>query len=395
MCGVWALSTYTACDIRCSYCVTYAQGVSRARVPAGDVGPLLAAELERVPPDGTIGVGAFIDAYPSVEAECRVTRAALEELARHEYRTVIVTKGATIQRDVDVLAQMTDVSVNVSLCSLDDRMLARLEPKAPPAGDRLAAIAALARAGIDVQLHVQPWIPGVTDAERLIESVDPAVRVWFAPLAVQSPAVARTPLGRRFTQDKLDDAYLREADRVGARPYVVWQRPLWIDDPRRGGSRPRRRETTTRAGASASERNAATIGRLIDALNSGTQLMMLFELWSPYVRCHDIRGVSTRPSHPDSGYFRDALFEAAGALDRARFELVELEADHDTVRAVVAISGVFVRPLFTYEPSGEPVEFSTEHRFRFDEQGLVVEFDQDVDLTGLARPRSVAAIRSP
>ena len=28
MCGVWALSTYSACDIGCRYCVTYAQGPS-------------------------------------------------------------------------------------------------------------------------------------------------------------------------------------------------------------------------------------------------------------------------------------------------------------------------------------------------------------------------------
>jgi DNA repair photolyase/predicted ester cyclase len=378
MCGVWALSTYTACDIRCSYCITYAQGVSKPRVPKADVGVRLRDELARVPPDGTIGVGAFIDAYPSVEERERVTRAALEELVHHRFRTVIVTKGTAIVRDIDLLEQLRDLAVNVSLCSLDDDALQAIEPQAPPSGARLAAITALARAGIDVQLHVQPFVPGVTDAERLIEAVDPSIRVWFAPLQVRSPAVARTALGRRFTQADLDDAYLREAERVGRRPNVVWQRPLWLTDPLSEGVR-----ATSHAGSRAA-RNCDTIRRLVDALNRGTQLTMLFDLWSPYVRGHDARGVSIRHSHPDSGFFRDALFEAAGAFDGARFDLTDLQAiDDDTVRAHVSVNGVHTRPLLGAAPTGRRVTMSTEHTFRFDDQGLVVEFIQDVDLAAV------------
>ncbi len=41
MCSVWALTSYDACDIRCSYCASYAQGPSEPIVPAASVRDVL------------------------------------------------------------------------------------------------------------------------------------------------------------------------------------------------------------------------------------------------------------------------------------------------------------------------------------------------------------------
>ena len=54
--GPWALSTYDACDLACTYCVTYAQGRSTPRRGADEVVDSLRDELRSVPMSATIGV---------------------------------------------------------------------------------------------------------------------------------------------------------------------------------------------------------------------------------------------------------------------------------------------------------------------------------------------------
>ena len=120
MCRVWTLTTYDACDIRCSYCASYAQGPSTPRTTAGEIRPLLERQLASVPRDQLICLGAIIDCYAHAEAEHEVTRAALEVLVADERDLVIVTKGTLIERDLDLLSGYDKVAVNMSLPSLDE-----------------------------------------------------------------------------------------------------------------------------------------------------------------------------------------------------------------------------------------------------------------------------------
>src|SRR5262245_16977197 len=117
MCSVWALTTYDACDIRCSYCASYAQGPSRPLASAGEVRDILQNQLPSVPREHTICLGAIIDCYAHAEAEHEVTRAALEVLVADDRNLVIVTKGTLIERDLDLLGGYDKVAVNVSLPS--------------------------------------------------------------------------------------------------------------------------------------------------------------------------------------------------------------------------------------------------------------------------------------
>ncbi len=379
MCGVWALSTYTACDIRCSYCVTYAQGPSEPRVPVDEVEGTLGRALEVVPTAGVIGVGALVDAYPTVEATVGITRRALTVLRDEQRPTVIVTKGTTVVRDVDILVDMGSVAVQVSLCTTDDERLRRLEPHAPPSGERLAAARELAAAGIDVRLLVQPWIPDLTDVAALADAAG-GVPLWVAPLSVDTPAVASTGLGRRFTQTEINERYLDERNRFGPRAGIVWQEPLWLTEHQTTPwAVPALPQGSTRA------RNEAVVRRLLDGLRAGGGLQVWFETWSPHVRGHDVRSVSTWPGHERSGYFRDVLFESAGALEDRRYEILDLQASGNEVHARIEVSGRHVRPLLGRAPSGELVRFTTDHTFRFDGFGLAIDVTQDVDLTALDR----------
>ena len=71
-------------------------------------------------------------------------------------------------RDIDIfreLARYQCVGVTISLTTLDPKLCSVMEPRASSPARRLAAITALAEAGIPVGYLQAPMIPGLTDSE--------------------------------------------------------------------------------------------------------------------------------------------------------------------------------------------------------------------------------------
>jgi DNA repair photolyase len=229
VCSSWALNTYTQCEFRCVYCITAAQGASTPMYRREEIRPLLRKELEPIEPEAHIAVGSLRDAYPWVETDHCVTRPAIEELVAQQRVFTIITKGTTVFREHDLLAGYAAGDVRMSVCTVDERALRRVDPKAPCAAQRLAVVEKLHAAGVQVSVSAEPWIPSVSDAVALLERVDDAIPVRFAPLNVIGAMVMDTPYARRFRQAEINAAYLREFDRVGPRPNVTWIRPISVE----------------------------------------------------------------------------------------------------------------------------------------------------------------------
>ena len=108
------------------------------------------------------------DAYQPVERRLELTRGCLRVLAAYRNPVSIVTKSALVSRDRDLLAQLAEdraALVCLSLTTLSAELARRLEPRASTPTRRLAAITALAEAGIPVGVMIAPIIPGLTDHE--------------------------------------------------------------------------------------------------------------------------------------------------------------------------------------------------------------------------------------
>jgi DNA repair photolyase len=108
------------------------------------------------------------DCYQPAERRLRITRACLEVLAEFRNPVGVVTKGFLVTRDIDVLSQLASVnaaSVMLSITTLDPELQRKMEPLASPPSKRLAAIEALAKAGVPVGVMAAPVIPGLTDHE--------------------------------------------------------------------------------------------------------------------------------------------------------------------------------------------------------------------------------------
>jgi hypothetical protein len=79
-----------------------------------------------------INLGSNTDPYQPIEREYRITRQTLEVLLRYRHPVTIITKGALILRDLDLLTELARqrlVAVMISLTSLDDELKRILEPR--------------------------------------------------------------------------------------------------------------------------------------------------------------------------------------------------------------------------------------------------------------------------
>jgi DNA repair photolyase len=115
-----------------------------------------------------IALGINTDAYQPIERRYRITRQVLELLAECRHPVSFVTKGAMIERDLDLLAAMArDRLVNVyfSITTLDNKLASKMEPRASAPHAKLRAMRALADAGVPVGVMVAPVVPMVTDPE--------------------------------------------------------------------------------------------------------------------------------------------------------------------------------------------------------------------------------------
>ncbi|HSK93222.1 MAG TPA: radical SAM protein, partial [Candidatus Angelobacter sp.] len=127
----------------------------------------------------TVAIGAATDPYQPAEGRYRLTRGCLAALADFRTPSSLITRGPLVVRDRDVLAHASrraDVTVSISIATLDDSVSRRLEPGVAPPRQRLRAIAALSEVGVAAGVALAPVLPGLTDAPREMAAVLRAAR---------------------------------------------------------------------------------------------------------------------------------------------------------------------------------------------------------------------------
>lgn len=116
----------------------------------------------------SITLGANTDPYQPIEKTHRITREVLEVLQHYRHPVAIITKGALVTRDLDILSDMAAqglCSVAISITTVDPALKRLLEPRAASHQARLAAMGALSGAGIPVTLLFAPVIPALNDGD--------------------------------------------------------------------------------------------------------------------------------------------------------------------------------------------------------------------------------------
>ena len=174
-----SINPYRGCEHGCIYCFArpnheylgFSAGLDfETKILVKEDAPeLLRRELAspRWEPQ-VIAISGVTDAYQPIERRLQLTRRCLEVFVEFRNPVVIITKNELVARDIDLLSQLARIDgilVFVSVTSLDPELARELEPRASQPARRLAAIEALASAGVPVGTLVAPVIPGLTDHE--------------------------------------------------------------------------------------------------------------------------------------------------------------------------------------------------------------------------------------
>ena len=185
----WTINPYRGCEFACKYCyarythefmemrdgVDFEQKIY-VKQHAAD---LLRQELRQVKSGEEIAIGTATDPYQPAERRFEITRAILEELARHRGLEIgLITKSNLVLRDSELLADIAahnELFVNLTITTLNADLARILEPRAPRPDLRLEAIRKLNEAGINAGVSCAPVIPGITDSPRDLDDLVRAV----------------------------------------------------------------------------------------------------------------------------------------------------------------------------------------------------------------------------
>ena len=185
----WTLNPYRGCTHGCHYCFARRYHVqfemnsddefASVILVKHNLVEVLKRELDR--PGWTreqVAVGTATDPYQPIEGHYKLTRRAIESLARGRTPIGLVTKGPMVVRDIDVLQEHSRAaacSIYMSVPTVDEDAWRILEPGTAHPLQRLRAVRELVDAGINPGVLMAPIVPGFSSSRSKLEQTVKAI----------------------------------------------------------------------------------------------------------------------------------------------------------------------------------------------------------------------------
>ena len=180
----WTVNPYRGCSHACIYCFArrtheYLDLDAGLDFESKIVVKVNAPELLRKQLTSSrwagdhIAMGTNVDPYQRAEGRYRLMPGILEALRDTRNPFSILTKGTLVLRDLPLLreaAEVTDVSVNVSVGFVDETLWRQVEPGTPAPRARLSVCRTLTDAGIGCGVLMAPILPYLTDSPAQLEA---------------------------------------------------------------------------------------------------------------------------------------------------------------------------------------------------------------------------------
>jgi DNA repair photolyase len=181
----WTINPYRGCEFGCKYCYARFTHEFLERRGSKDFETEIyakewdrrafQAELRTLKAGQMIAIGTATDPYQPAERRFGLTQQVLDAmLMLRGMRIGLTTKSNLVARDAVLLANLSrhnEVSVAMSVTTMDRKLARLIEPNAPRPDLRIEAVEKLARAGVHISVIASPVLPLLTDSEENLEAV--------------------------------------------------------------------------------------------------------------------------------------------------------------------------------------------------------------------------------
>lgn len=182
----YVINPYVGCPHGCKYCyASFMKRFTGHQEAWGDFIDIKRCDkkinLKKIS-GKSVFLSSVTDCYNEYEEKYAITRSILEQLVKSACKLSISTKSKLILRDIDLLKKIKDVTVCMSVNTLDESFKDDMD-KASSIKDRLDALKELHENGIYTVLFMSPIFPYITNWKEIIEiSNDFVDEFWFENL---------------------------------------------------------------------------------------------------------------------------------------------------------------------------------------------------------------------
>ena len=182
----YVINPYVGCSHGCGYC--YASFMRRFTGHKENWGDFIDIKkcnkkinLKKIS-EKKVFLSSVTDCYNELEKKYLITRKILKELVDSDCYLSISTKSSLILRDIDLLKQMKNLTVSISINTLNEKFKNDMD-NASTIKERLNTLKELHKNGIYTVLFMSPIFPYITEWKKIIEESKEYVdEYWFENL---------------------------------------------------------------------------------------------------------------------------------------------------------------------------------------------------------------------
>ncbi len=182
----YVINPYVGCTHGCKYC--YASFMKRFTGHKENWGDFIDIKRCNKPIDlkkisgKNVFLSSVTDCYNQYEKDFCITRNILEQLVDSDCNLSISTKSKLILRDIDLLKQMKNLIVCMSINTLNEKFRSDMD-NASTIKERMDTLKELHNNGIYIVLFMSPIFPYITEWKEIIDQTKDYVdEYWFENL---------------------------------------------------------------------------------------------------------------------------------------------------------------------------------------------------------------------
>jgi len=166
----YSINPYIGCEHACIYC--FARHFCRKFDVRDNWGKLVYVKINaprilkrevKKACRGVVLMSSITDPYQPIERRYEISRRLLEILAKTKLSVIIMTKSNLVTRDIDIIKELSNVEVGVTITTSDENISRLIEPQAPTTSHRIEAISKLTDHEIKTFVFMGPFIPIVSE----------------------------------------------------------------------------------------------------------------------------------------------------------------------------------------------------------------------------------------